>query len=234
MITTIIHWVYIHFHRPYKKLYFIYKGISDQKEIAFLKENIKDGMTLVDIGANIGFYSLLLSKLVGKRGKVYAFEPEETNYKFLKKNVKGLKNISLYNYAVGDKDGRLKLYLSKNFNVDHRSYKTDDSRETRIIKCITLDKFFAEKEKIDLIKIDIQGFDYFAIRGGQKLIKRQRKIIIIGEFWPYGLKKAGVNAQEYLNLLKDLGLTVKIKINKPLDELESNKYFYTNFIAYKK
>lgn len=190
-------------------------------------------MIAVDIGANIGFYSILFSNLVGSKGKVYSFEPDKTNYSYLKENLAKKKNTSIYNLAVGEKKEYITLYLSKYLNVDHRTYKTKDTRMTRRIKCVSLDKFLKPVSKVDIIKIDIQGYDYFAIYGAKELIKKQKKLLIIGEFWPYGLKQAGVEPQDYINLLQKLGLVVKIKLPQPLFRLEKNKFFYTDFIAYK-
>lgn len=225
-----INWFYKHAHPFYKLFYFIYKEISDRKEISWTKNYLKKGMTVIDIGSNIGFYTLLFSKLVGSKGAVYSFEPDETNFSILKKNCQGRKNIKLFNLAVGDKNGKIKLYLSNKLNVDHRSYETDEKRVVKVVKVVSLDNIFINK-KIDLIKIDIQGYDYFALRGAEKLIKKQKKNAIIGEFWPYGLESAGVNPNEYLVFLKKIGY--KITLKKKVSQREHSKKYYTNFIALK-
>jgi FkbM family methyltransferase len=190
-------------------------------------------MTVVDIGANIGFSTILLSNLVGNKGKVYSFEPDKTNFHFLKRNTKNRKNVSLQNLAVGNKDGSTNLYLSKNFNVNHRCYDAGENNIVKKVKCVTLDKFFGTKKRIDLIKIDIEGFDYYATLGARNLIKKQKKIAIFGELWPYGLRKAGTSVQEYLALLKGMNLKVIYEIPKNFGQLEKLKNYYTNFIAFK-
>lgn len=191
-------------------------------------------MVVVDIGANIGFHTILLSKLVESNGKVYSFEPDKENFRFLKNNTKGRANISLNNLAVGNKNGLINFYLSRDLNVDHQSYDSGEGRKIVKVKCVSLDKFFNNIKSVDLIKIDIEGFDYYAILGSKKLIERQKKIALIGELWPYGLEKAGVTASEYINLLKSLGMKVKILNNiKTINKNKGKKYFYTNFIAYK-
>jgi hypothetical protein len=100
------------------------------------------------------------------------------------------------------------------------------------IHCIALDDFFKNK-KIDFIKSDIQGYDFYAIKGAQQIINKQKRIGIVGEFWPYGLKKAGVSADIYLSLLKKLRLKISLHTPKPFTQLEDTKMYYTDFIAYK-
>jgi FkbM family methyltransferase len=226
-------WFFLHFQPLYKFLYFQYKIISDRAEIIWVQKRLKKSMVAIDIGANIGFYTILLSKIVGENGKVYSFEPDDVNFHFLKNNVERYKNVILKNLAASNKNGFIQLYLSKNLNVDHRTYKTEDSRVVKKVKCVTLDKFFKHNKQIDFIKIDVQGYDFFVMQGAQEMIKRQKKIAIVGEFWPYGLKRAGVKPQDYIRLLKSLNLKVIINTKKPLAELENNKKYYTNFFAYK-
>ncbi|NTW21958.1 FkbM family methyltransferase [Candidatus Falkowbacteria bacterium] len=188
----------------YKPLYFMYKRFSDRDKIAFLRDKINPGMTVVDIGANIGFYTILLSKLVGKTGKVYAFEPEKRNFDLLKKYAAGLDNVVLIDKAVGEKTGKIKLYKSKDLNVDHQTYDIGEGRTIEEIDCVAIDDFLADQPKVDFIKIDIQGYDFFAIKGMAKILAGN-SLSIIGEFWPYGLEKAGVAPEEYLDFLKSLG-----------------------------
>lgn len=193
----------------YRPLYFHYKKRSDKNKIEKLRGLIKPGMTILDIGANIGFYATLFSELTGKKGKVYAFEPEEVNYKRLLKLTSQHKNIITEKAAVGEKTETIKLFHSKDLNVDHQTYDAGENRSYSEINCIAIDDYFKKDEKVDFIKIDIQGYDYFAVKGMRKTITRSEKIYILGEFWPYGLNKAGVNYNDYIALLKDLGFNVR-------------------------
>jgi len=194
----------------YRPLYFIYKKISDRKKIRALKKIIKPGMAVVDIGANIGFYSILFSKLVGETGKVYAFEPDEENFRHLQRNASGLKNVSLNKTAVSDKSGKIKLYISDDLNIDHHTYNNGENRESVEIDAISLDDFFHNNQMVNFIKIDIQGYEYFAIVGGKKIINRSKKLTILSEFWPHGLNKAGVKPLAYIELLKNLNFQIDL------------------------
>ena len=217
----------------YKPLYFRYKKKSDKKKIEHLKQIIKPGMTIVDIGANIGFYTILFAELVGENGKVYAFEPENINFKRLKKNVSKYNNVFIENAAVGKESGNIKLYHSKDLNVDHQTYDSGENRTISEIRSIALDDYFSKGEKIDFLKIDIQGYDYFAIAGMKNTIARSDKLMIFGEFWPYGLNKAGVHYSDYISLLKKLGIDPEFfcsdeDISK-FDEKINDHLFYTDF-----
>lgn len=198
----------------YQPLYFFYKCVSDRKKIAILKKIIKPGMKVLDIGANIGFYSMMFSKLVGETGSVYAFEPDKENFRHLKRNTIGLKNLSINKIAVSNKSGKIKLYISKDLNVDHNTYDNGEKRESVEVGTTSLDDFFNNNEIINFIKIDIQGYDYFAILGGEKVIGRSKKIKILSELWPYGLSKAGVQPSVYLDLLKRFNFQIDLPEEK--------------------
>jgi len=173
-------------------------------ETEVFKKNIKKGDVIVDIGANIGYYTLISARIVGKTGRVYAFEPDPCNFALLKKNIQvnGYKNVVLVQKAVSNKTEKIKLYLCEESTGDHRIYNSHDNRKSIDINAIQLDDYFKKyKGKINLIKIDIQGAEVNALQGMSNLLKRQGKVIMFTEFWPYGTKKAGSKPQEYIDLL---------------------------------
>lgn len=198
-----------------------------------MREKIKPGMTVLDIGANIGFYTRLFSSLVTDRGKVYAFEPDTLNFRYLSREVEDCKNVILENAAVADSSGKITLFISDDINIDHKTYDNGEMRRTVEVKSIRMDDYLTEKEKIDFIKIDIQGYDYFALKGCQELISRNPEIVIFGEFWPSALNDAGVNPESYIELLEELGLNVHLldlERNSIKDKIQI-KYYFTDFYA---
>jgi FkbM family methyltransferase len=197
-----------------------------------MRENIKPGMTVLDVGANIGFYSVLLSELVGENGKVYAFEPDTTNFSFLQKNTAHLKNVVIEKVAVAETDGVIKLYKSESLNVDHQTYDVGESRAFTEIPCISLDSYM-KGAPVNFIKIDVQGFDYYAIKGASKILAANKELSIISEVWPFGLNKASATPQQYISLLKDNGFTVEVDEKAFAPEAISTKDYYTDFIATK-
>lgn len=157
----------------------------------FVIKTIKKGMTVVDIGAHIGYFTLLFAKLVGPKGRVYAFEPSIESFKLLKKNVEAnnFKNVTLFNSAVSNENKFSKLYLSKINSQDNRIMKVqDEERETKKVKLVSLDKMF-KKSKINFIKIDVQGVEPLVFDGAGETIERNNNIKILFEYWPYMFKK---------------------------------------------
>ena len=218
----------------YKPLYFFYKNISDRRKIVLFKNIIKPGMRVLDLGANIGFYTVLFSKLAGKNGKVFAFEPDAKNYKYLEGNTKTLHNVIVEKKAVSDKTGKINLFISKDLNVDHHSYDIGEGRVCEEVDAIALDDYFLDDIKIDFIKIDIQGYEATAMKGMSKIMRQSGKMVVFGELWPYGLQKAGSNAEEYLQFLKSRGFRIKFFEGEiDYNEKTKDKNFYTDFIAIK-
>jgi len=219
----------------YKPLYFLYKKISDSKKINLLKERIKPGMTILDIGANIGFYSLLFSELAGETGKVYAFEPDPLNFSHLEDSVKVKKNIISIQKAIGEKTEKLRLYYSEDLNVDHQTYDIGEGRRFFEVESLSLDEYFPKDIAIGLIKIDIQGYDYYALKGMDRILQESKKLIILGELWPYGLVKAGTSPKEYMDYLRGKGYAINYFQSTENDFMDKSnqKSFYTDFFAEK-
>ncbi len=199
----------------------ILSGKWEEYETSLFKRSIKKGDVVLDIGAHIGYYTLIAADIVGDEGKVYAFEPDPKNFTLLEKNVRenGYKNVELVNKAVAEKTGSSRLYLNTENTGDHRIYSASDKRRSIKIQAISLDDFFRDKNKrINMIKMDIQGSEVRAFKGAIKLIKQNQNIKILTEFWPYGLRLSGSSAKEYARLL--LGNNFKL-FN--LDEVKKKK-----------
>ncbi len=199
------------------------EGIYEQFETELVKKEIKRGDVVLDIGAHIGYYTLIFARLVGGDGKVFAFEPDPTNFALLKKNVEmnGYKNVILIQKAVSNKPGKLKLYLCEDNDVDHRIYNSHDGRESIEIEAIRLDDYFRDYDgRIAFIKMDIQGEEGGG--GMSNLLKKNKNVKIVSEFWPIGLKRFGTEPEEYLKLLLKHGFTLyhineKEKKIEPID-----------------
>lgn len=214
--------LYKHAFAVYRPMYYGFKKRQDRFEIELLKKYVKPGSTVLDIGANIGFYADILSNLVGAEGMVHCFEPDATNFKYLQKAVGAKKNILLNQKAVGAKTEVLKFYTSPNLNVDHRSYEPEEYESVTEVAAISVDDYLAgHSRKIDVIKIDIQGFEMQALSGMQHCLKNNEHIVLISEFWPYGLRKAGSSINAYFEALVAYGFIVYLMENSALKKLSS-------------
>ena len=184
-------------------------SLLENIESKILDNIIKEGMTVLDIGANIGLYTLKLARLVGPTGKVWAFEPDQNNYSLLTKNVNANKyhNVSIVKKAIADKTGVAQLFISEENKGDHRIF-SEEERVSIPIETITLDSLFPN-EKIDFIKIDIQGAEYLALMGMSEIIRKNKNLIILSEFAPNLLKNSGFSGQQLLNKIADFGFRLR-------------------------
>ena len=220
-------WLYRNAYPLYQVTYFRFKKKSDAAEIAMLQKMVKPGMVVYDIGANIGFYSLLLSDLVGSHGHIHSFEPEAVNYGHLKKNVGGLKNVTANNLAAGASSGVIKIYKSPELNVDHRTYEPETYTESVEIHAVAMDDYSKSlplpQQKVDFIKMDIQGYEMTAISGMKQLLETNPNIGLLSELWPYGLRTAGSTCSAYYKTLTDMGLQVWLLENGGLTRSEERR-----------
>ena len=183
-------------------------GVYESLETEVVKKLIKKGDVVLDIGANVGYYTLIFAKLVGEEGKVFAFEPDPDNFALLEKNVEVncYRNVVLVQKAIANKTGVVRLYLCEDNKGNHRICDARDARESIAVEAIRLDDYFeAYNEKIDFIKIDIEGAEQEALLGASSLLKRNKNIKIATEFCPLLLGAFGVKSEEYLCLLTQYG-----------------------------
>lgn len=193
----------------YVPLYSIYKRITDTEEIRLIEQHVNRGAQVVDIGANIGFYSRLLSDLVGPDGHVYSFEPEPRNYSMLAKRVAGRPNVTAVNGAIGKLSGVAKLYISPDLNVDHQTYDDGTERISMDIQTFALDDYFKDIGAIDFIKMDIQGHEYQALLGAREILAASAGPKLLLEFSPYGIAQAGDDPRQMLRFLEECGYTIE-------------------------
>jgi FkbM family methyltransferase len=203
--------VYEHAFPIYRPLYCTYKAYADRAERRLLRNILFPGAVVVDAGANIGIYSQFLSRCVGSTGVVHSFEPAPDNFKRLSVATRNLSNVRLAQAAVGERSGECELYVSDKLNVDHRAYKTDgDSRRTIPTEMIVLDDYFKPGQRVDLIKMDIQGYELHALRGAKRVLQENPDINLLLEFWPSGLKQAGGSWEELVKMLQSFNMELAL------------------------
>jgi FkbM family methyltransferase len=216
-------------------------------ETEYVKRIIQKGDTVIDLGANIGYYTLIFAKLVGKLGHVFAFEPEPSNFELLSKNVKENKheNVTLVQKATSNKNSKIKLYVSKRNLASHRIFDAGDKRKSIEIDVITLNEYFKKNTNpIKIIKMDIEGAEGATLLGASKIIENSKDIIIMMEYFPKLIKKFGMIPKEILKSLieKNFKLFNMNQKNKKLDriiltefieEFNEEKKNYANLLCIK-
>jgi len=221
----------------YRLLYGAFKAYTDRAERQLLRKILCHGAVVADVGANIGIYSQFLSRCVGPTGLVHSFEPSPDNFRRLSAATHDLSNVRLTQAVVGDRSGECKLYVSDKLNVDHRAYKADgDSRRAVPTEMVALDDYFKPGQRVDLIKIDIQGYELHALRGTQRVLQENPDINLLLEFWPAGLEQAGVGWEELVELLHGLNMNLTLVRTcglVPFDERDVRRdaSWYVNLFA---
>ena len=223
----------------YGRLYAAYKSYADRAERELLRKILFQEAVVVDVGANIGIYSKFLSRCVGPTGMVHSFEPSPDNFRRLSATTRDLSNVRLTRAVIGERTGECKLYVSDELNVDHRAYQADgDSRRVIPTRMIALDDYFKPGQGVDLIKMDIQGYELHALRGAQRVLEENPEIKLLLEFWPAGLAQAGVGWEELIGMLEGLDMTLTLVRRRgliPFDarDVRNDLSWYVNVFAHR-
>jgi FkbM family methyltransferase len=187
----------------------MFKAYADRAERQLLQKILFPGAVVVDGGANIGVYSEFLSRCVGPNGVVHSFEPCPDNFMRLRSATRKLPNVRPCAAALGERSGETMLYLSDRLNVDHRAYATEgNARRVVQVGMVALDDYFKPRERVDMLKLDIQGYELQALQGAKRVMKENQQIKLLLEFWPYGLKQAGVNWTELIEMLEGFAMDI--------------------------
>ena len=229
--------IYQHAFPIYRLCYRGFKAYTDHAERRLLTTILSAGDVVVDAGANIGIYSEFLARRVGPTGVVNSFEPSPENFERLQCATRKLSNVRVCQAGVGERSGRSMLYLSDKLNVDHRTYMAEgDSRFGVPIDIVALDDYFEPGQRVDLIKMDIQGYELHALRGANRVLADNSTAKLLLELWPYGLKKAGANWLELIETLQGKNMAIYRVTKHGLvpfqsDSVSESPEWYVNLFA---
>ena len=198
--------------------------LSINKEYGFLetkiiKDEIKSGDIIIDLGAHIGYYTLLFARQSGRDGKVFAFEPEPSNFSILKKNIheNSYQNVIAIQKAVSNSNSQIDFWVGQESSGANRIYqpKQTNTQKFKISKVdsIKLDDYFLNSEyinKINFIKMDLEGAEYQAILGMNLLLKENKKISILTEFSKKSIEDSGYTSSEFIDFFYDNGFQVNL------------------------
>jgi len=190
----------------------LYQGRDHEASLARLFECADlEGSTCLDIGANIGLHTLALSRLVGPVGRVFAFEPAPPSFALLEHNLRrnGAGNVTAHRAAVGDRAGTGRLAFNPRNHADNRLAADAPAAWKRIdVPVVAIDERLADVApgRVAFVKIDVQGWECYVLRGMRTLLARNPQAIIAIEMFPDGLREAGASGAELAQLVRDLGL----------------------------
>jgi FkbM family methyltransferase len=184
-------------------------GIYENYEQDIFRSFCKPGAIVVDVGANVGLYTLIAASRVGKNGKVIAIEPHPESYRYLQKTIElnGLNSVRSFNVALGDRRRKIDLFLTDENKADSRIYDATGQRQKITAEMIDLDHLLAENEitAVHVIKMDIQGAESVALRGMLKTLAQNPQVAIFTEFWPWGIEETGESPTDFLHGLSRAG-----------------------------
>ncbi len=196
-----------------RNIYFL--GYYELRETRLTRRYLRPGDIFIDIGANIGWFTVLAANRVGASGKVFAFEPSSRIYEHLQKNMElnPYKNIKLQNIALSDKNDTavLKGILNSNEGGGSIVYKyksSDFIAET--VQTLRFDEYFKDKnlQRIRLVKIDVEGAEMMVLKGMGTFLERKMCDYLIVEVSEVSLREVNSSTDEVLTLLRDCGYSL--------------------------
>lgn len=205
----------------------IYKrGVYEKPISDYLCESVEfrsEGVC-IDVGANLGWYSLLLSRLMPPTGRVIAFEPDPLNYRLLCENIaaNGADNIEALQLALSNTKETKTLYRYPNKNLGHHSLLDINAEgDTIEVKTVVLDDLLDSMNigfsKIDLVKIDVEGYEYIALSGAKRVLENVPCVIC--EFMPEYMVRGGLQPEHLIGLMMDYSFSPHLICSGALQRL---------------
>lgn len=181
--------------------------------VAAMRRLLKPGRVFVDVGASIGYLSLVAARAVGSAGKVICFEPDPYNCKLLYLSAKAneFANVEIYPLAIADRSRNV-IFDSMQGNgvISEFDVNLASTPMRFVVRALPLDWVLRDEESIHILKMDVEGAEYMVLRGATETLKQHRPVII-SEFSPAGLRNvSGVSGQEFLRLLIEEGYDISV------------------------
>lgn len=196
-------------------------GIYETYHRKVLKEIVKPGFIVCDIGAHTGIHSLYLSNLVGDKGKVISCEPDPRNFEILKRNIRfnHKTNIKPLKVAISNKNGKAKLFLPPESSTENRLNVSPSLDSSYVwVKQRTLTNLFRNLGHINVLKLDIQGMEGKIVSDIIDIIQKGQIDYLIVEFWPRGYEDVGASPHKFMTSLFNLDIKIYL-----LDEEKQKK-----------
>lgn len=222
----------------------IYCGYFERKERQFLNNYLRQGDIYVDIGANIGLFTLIASHRVGKNGQVYSFEPCYKTYSRLEKNIElnQMSNVKINHKALSDHTGQIEMNVSLDGYDAWNSIANPiagQSFSVEKVSTIRWDDFAHANNligRVTLIKIDVEGWESHVLSGGCKTFGRTDAPVLQVEFTDLASQSAGTSCQALYRQLEDFGYRMFIyeeKSKRLIPDPVRTSYPYLNLFAVK-
>jgi len=233
--------IFINLYKNNYLSYVIFSGQFEEDTTAFIKANLNSGDCFIDVGANIGFFSLLTSPIVAADGLVLSIEPTTDTFIKLDENIhqNGLLNVKHHKIALSDYEGTASFNVSMDGHDAFNSFSKPQygsEYESETVEVKMLDSFYNNietyKDRI-LIKVDVEGWEYNVIKGAEKILRELNPVIII-EFNDENTKNSPFKCRDVYTLFQSYGYDLFSLNNGQLVFKENEDHFnYQNLIAKK-
>lgn len=194
----------------------LHRGQYEPIETAIVLRHLRPGMTVVDVGANIGHYAMVAARAVGPAGLVVAFEPEADNHAALVANLalNGLGNVTAERLALGARPGAAALHLDGANRGGHSlaPANVQAPADAQAVAVATLDDYLAERlpdRRLGFVKIDVQGAEAEVLAGAAATLARDRPVVLV-EFWPQGIRAMGGDPLAMVGRLLRMGYAMAV------------------------
>lgn len=184
-------------------------GWLEAESVVRCRKFLRPGMVVLDIGAHLGYYTRIFSRLVGKSGRVFAFEPCPENIPVLRYNLSRAQycNVKIIEKAVSAENGKATLFIAPGHSMHslNAGYTPEQGRVT--VDTIALDKFMPlnQIDQVDFIKIDVEGAEPLVLKGMRQIVRNSPGLTMLVEYNPVALRAGGFDPLEMLVVLSDMG-----------------------------
>ena len=209
----------------FRMLLQLQKGEVYEPEVTeFIRKELKPGNTFMDLGANIGYYTILASQLVGPTGKVLSFEPNQKTFSRLLRNIRiqNIKNVDCFNFALSDYDGVSNLYLDK--EADNGGGSIQNKRMKNVYSTVIVKKTDGVLKNIgkviDIIKMDVEGSEISILKNMDSYIRENKGLKIIMEWYSYYR-----SFDDYSYLDKNFNILLLLWESNAVQKYEIRKYY---------
>ena len=155
----------------------MYEGVYEPTETEAVRRYLRRGMTVVDVGAHIGYYTALAATRVGPTGRVFAFEPSDHGFNCVADAMKGLTHVDIRQTAVGSGSGSLRLWINQSGPFNPSLYRYHADMDAVAVPVTTLDQELPAVGTVDLLKIDVEGHEMHVLAGARDTLARTRAIL---------------------------------------------------------
>jgi FkbM family methyltransferase len=200
-------------------------NIFEPHILTVLAAFLKPGDRFLDVGANIGWFAMIGSRLVSPSGQVYALEPDPDNHRLLRENLATNEcyNVKHWRCAAGSQSRQAMLSRSSTNRGDHRVAVREITGDTTPVKVRAVDRLLWWNRRVDVALIDTQGSEVNVFRGMRSILRRSPKIRIIFEYWPHGLESCGCSVKELAAIVQEHGWRMwLLEPETPPQEIRAN------------